>query len=380
MNNTVASQKTELLGRAGYYPVLDALRFFLAFWVAVGHFQMIPIFGDMNTGVGYWRLLRHGWSSLVFGTPAVIVFFVISGFCIHMPFRGTDKIDVPRYYLRRYTRILIPVAAALVVYRAMGAHLTLLGEHSILWESPLWSLLCEEIYYALYPLLRCTRNKISWKFLLPSSFVISVIIASQHPHSITWHDFGPLGTSMMLLPVWLLGCVLAEQAESLTDANCMYSIWFWRFLAWSGCWVSEMLHFQRGIPYTQTMVWFGVLAYFWVRQEILHGKTRPPKRYLVAAGAWSYSLYLVHAQGGGLFESLHLPSLGGVLDWFLVMASSLAFAYAFYILVERPSHIVARRIKVRGARNVVDLVKNGEVVSTEVSAERDELSREAAEA
>src|SRR5258708_155775 len=160
--------------RRGYYPVLDAMRFILAFWVAVGHYQMITLFGDPATGTGFWHLFKHAWRTFVFGTPAVIVFFVISGFCIHLPFHGNVKIDVLRYYMRRYTRILIPVAAALVVYHFMGSNLTFRGKGSILWNSPLWSLACEEIYYALYPFLRWTRNKVGWRQLLSVAFVIAV--------------------------------------------------------------------------------------------------------------------------------------------------------------------------------------------------------------
>ena len=147
---------------------------------------MIPLFGDYNAGVAYWHFVRHAWSTIVFGTPAVIVFFVISGFCIHLPFRGTREIDIGRYYLRRYTRILIPVAGALAVYRLLGQQLILWGEHSILWESPLWSLACEEIYYAFYPLLRWLRNKFTWRVVLPFSFVISIPIAALHPHADNW--------------------------------------------------------------------------------------------------------------------------------------------------------------------------------------------------
>ncbi len=113
--------------RPGYYPILDALRFVLALWVAVGHYRMIPLFGDVDTGTGLWHLFKRGWNTTVFGTPAVIVFFVISGFCIHLPFRGTEEIDVVRYYLRRYTRILIPVLGALVVYRLDGRQMTFWG-------------------------------------------------------------------------------------------------------------------------------------------------------------------------------------------------------------------------------------------------------------
>jgi peptidoglycan/LPS O-acetylase OafA/YrhL len=359
------SKTVRPLSRLGYFPILDALRFILAFWVAVGHFEMIPLFGDYNAGAGFWHFVRHAWSTIVFGTPAVIVFFVISGFCIHLPFRGTREIDIGRYYLRRYTRILIPVAGALAVYRLLGQQMILWGEHSIFWESPLWSLACEEIYYALYPLLRWLRNKLTWRVVLPCSFVISIPVAALHPHAGNWHIYGPFGTALILLPVWLLGCFLAEESEALLLLTPKVSIWFWRFLAWFGCWTLEMLHFKLHISYTQTMVWFGVLSYFWIRQEIIRGKSHLPNRYLVAAGAWSYSLYLVHAQGGGLVGTFHIPIFGPISNWFLVMAFCLVFAYVFYVLVERPSHRLARKINVKGARNHVDLVKDTPIIHPE---------------
>jgi len=317
----------------------------------MGHLQMFPLFGDPSTGSGLWHFVKRGWDTVVFGTPAVIVFFVISGFCIHLPFRGAGQIDIPRYYLRRYIRILVPVAGALLVYRMLGNKLLLWGEHSILWHSPLWSLACEEIYYAIYPGLRWLRNALQWKILLPISFVLSVLVANQHPHALDWHVFNPLGTAFILLPVWLLGCYLAEQSESLRPENAISSIWLWRFLGWLGCWVSEMLHFKAGISYTQTMLWFGVFAFFWVRQEIIWGKTHSPNRYLVAGGAWSYSLYLVHAAGMDLAGFLPLNGLIIQVRWVVTMSCSLLFAYVFYQIVERPSHKLARKFKVRGAQS-----------------------------
>jgi peptidoglycan/LPS O-acetylase OafA/YrhL len=99
------------------YPVLDALRFFLAFWVVMAHFGIFPLFAGVNGATFVGRTLVHGWSSIVFGTPAVIGFFVISGFCIHLPFRNNAKLETGRYYARRYTRILIPLIGALFVSR-----------------------------------------------------------------------------------------------------------------------------------------------------------------------------------------------------------------------------------------------------------------------
>jgi peptidoglycan/LPS O-acetylase OafA/YrhL len=284
------------------YPILDALRFVLAFWVAVSHFGNFPLLTWIDPGTGWRRLVTHGWDSLVFGTPAVIVFFVISGLCIHLPFREQGELQIGRYYLRRYTRILVPVAAALCLYGLSGQHLRLLGEHSVLWESPLWSLLCEEIYYAFYPGLRWLRNRLGWKWVLGISFPASIGMAATNVHTSTWHTFGPFGTATILLPVWLLGCVLAEQSDGLAPESRAIDIWKWRFLAWFGCWASEMLPFKGGVAYIQTMMCFGILAYWWVRKEIAYGKTHAPNQWLVAAGAWSYSLYLVHAEGPPCLE------------------------------------------------------------------------------
>jgi peptidoglycan/LPS O-acetylase OafA/YrhL len=343
-----ASAQAGSAGLGPRYPALDALRFVLAFWVAVGHYQMFPLFAGVNESTPFGHFLTRGWNTLVFGTPAVIVFFVISGFCIHIPFIGDKKMAVGRYYARRYTRILIPVAAALCVYRLFGQRLRFWGEHSILWESPLWSLLCEEVYYAAYPLLRYLRRLAGWTVLLSCSFVAAIGIALTNPHAPGWHPFGPLGTATILLPVWLLGALLAEQAATLPALTSAARIWFWRLAAWAGCWSCEMLHFKAKISYTTTMIAFGVLAFFWVKKEIEYSRHRAPNKYLIAAGAWSYSLYLVHVQGVELFGWLPIPYLGYIPEWCLRMLSSLLFAYVFYALVERPSHRLARSIKLSG--------------------------------
>lgn len=358
-----------------HYAVLDALRFVLAVWVAVGHYSVFPLFAGVDTATSFGRFVTHAWQTVVFGTPAVIVFFVISGFCIHLPFRGDKKLAVGRYYVRRYTRILIPVGGALCVYQVMGDKLRFWGQHSILWESPLWSLACEEIYYAAYPLLRALRNRIGWKVLLPAAYLGGVLTAARHPHSTTWHDFGPVGTAVILLPVWLLGCLLAEQSDAVPAVGSASRIWTWRLVIWVACWVSEMLHFKAGVPSMQTMVWFGVLAYFWVRAELGYSGHCPPNRYLVAGGAWSYSLYLLHSEGPVIFARLPIPNLGYFLNWFGAMFSSLALSYIFYLFLERPSHRLARSISVRGTSKPGPMQERAPQTGTPLASAVTELPR-----
>jgi peptidoglycan/LPS O-acetylase OafA/YrhL len=341
---TASSQTTG--SHARRYAVLDALRFILAFWVTVGHYKTFPLFAGVNEATRVGRFLVHAWQTIVFGPPAVIVFFVISGFCIHLPYRGARKMEVGRYYLRRYTRILIPVAAAIGAYQFVGQRIVWWGEHSILWESPLWSLLCEEIYYAVYPLLRRLRRTLSWQRIIVATFVVSVGIAATHFRALSWHEFGPLGTAAILLPVWLFGCLLAEEVEALPAlrADAWWRIWAWRFGAWFASWITEMLHFKAHLPLTQTMAWFGIIAYFWVKNEIGWSKVHAPSRVLAWAGLWSYSLYLVHAQTADIWYLLNIQNVGPRLFWCGVILSSLIGAYAFYLVVEWPSHRLARWI------------------------------------
>jgi peptidoglycan/LPS O-acetylase OafA/YrhL len=328
------------------YPILDALRFVLALWVTIGHLIVFPLFAWTNPATTLGRFLVRGWATVVFGTPAVIGFFIISGFCIHLPFRNNEKLYVGRYYARRYTRILVPVAAALVVWRFAGVKQGLFGEHSILWESPLWSLLCEEIYYALYPLIRFIRWRHGWTPLLAATFPLSVVLSLLHFRATDWHTYGPLGTAFILLPVWLLGCVLAELSDHLATLNSKWEIWGWRFTIWFASWASEMLHFKFGVHTGVTMLWFGVLAYFWVKKELAHGLDHSPPRALVWAGAWSYSLYLIHGAAPEFYKLIPIHDFGVLVNWFLYYAFVLGTSYLFYLAVERPSHLLARKIRV----------------------------------
>jgi peptidoglycan/LPS O-acetylase OafA/YrhL len=331
------------------FPILDALRFILAFWVVMSHFGIFPLFAGVDENTRLGRLLVHGWRSIPFGTPAVIEFFVISGFCIHLPFRNGDELPIGRYYARRYVRILLPLVGALVVIHLAGIPLHFFKPDSILWHSMLWSLLCEEIYYAVYPLLRLCRLRFGWTALLATAFAVGGGIAATHRYADDWPVYGPVGTALILLPVWLLGCLLAEQASDLIP-NSSRSIWTWRFVVWLVSWVCEMLHFKGHISYTQTMLPFGVLAYFWIRREIAYGMCVKPWKPLIFAGKRSYSLYLIHGAAMYIFaRRLPIPNLGYAVNWCAAYLFILIFSYAFFLLIEGPSHRLARKISLQTA-------------------------------
>jgi len=325
-----------------HHPILDALRFCLAFWVVMSHGAIFPLFAGMDESTRLGWIFVRGWNSVVFGVPAVIGFFIISGFCIHLPYRQDRPLAVGRYYARRYIRILLPVFGYVILYRHLGNSQPLLGAHSILYEGVLWSLLCEEVYYAVYPLTRWVRKTAGWSVLLPSAFAVGALTAAANFHEVNWTTVNPLAMAVILFPVWLLGCLLAEQSGRLPAIQSSRTIWKWRLFAWAASWVCGVLHYQLGLHLIQTMPWFGVIAYFWIKREIAYGASRSPAAVLVSAGAWSYSLYLVHAPTMILFSRLKLPSFGYLVDWFLLIGFVLGMAYLYYILIERPAHRLAR--------------------------------------
>ena len=326
------------------YYIIDALRAVLALCVVIGHTEVFPLFGPVGQADGLLDLLARAWRTIVFGPPAVIVFFVISGFCIHWPFaHGAQKVPLLRFYARRYLRIVIPLLAVVAIYKIVWPQAVVFGPSSILWHSTLWSVVCEEIYYAAYPLLNRASRQAGWLPLVALALVAAAAIDLSYRSAQDWEDLGIVYTTLVLSPVWLLGCHLAETISSTERTYSGRAIWLWRLGAWSVMWVAGVLHFHGGVYQTQTGVLVGIVAYFWVRAELCHEREGAPWPPLVWAGGWSYSLYLVHPVVIGAFG---LYALRGPprLIWVALFVSVLAASYLFYLLIERPSHGLARKV------------------------------------
>jgi peptidoglycan/LPS O-acetylase OafA/YrhL len=333
--------------------VIDALRCVLALWVAIGHAGTFPLFGPVGQYDGVVDSLARGVRTGVWGPPAVIVFFVISGLCIHYPFVGkSDKFPVMRFYARRYLRIVIPVIFTVATLKILIPRTVIFGSNSILWHSTLWSIVCEEMYYAVYPFLNRLRLLIGWLYILICAFGVAIPVALFYLPAQDWQDVGIVNTAIVLFPVWLLGCYLAENLPSSTNRCSTRSIWIWRSSAWLTMWIAEMLHFHGGIHQIQTGLWTGVVFYFWVRAEICYYQNRRPWDLMVWGGRWSYSLYLIHPVVISLCAGYGILASESRQNWIIVMALILAGSYVFYLAIERPSHNIARRIILFAAQPV----------------------------
>lgn len=333
------------------FPILDALRGIFAMVVALGHVGPPPIFGSTEQTNVACRFLARIVRTFAFGPPAVIGFFVISGFCIHYAFAdpGTPMPWV-RFYLRRYLRIGLPIfAVALIYFLYLRPGVVPIGKNSILWNSTLWSVLCEELYYGAYPILLIVSRLIGMRVVFLCSILpCAFIIVSTFP-AVDWTELGILRTSLVLFPVWLAGAILAESAVAgkFPFATAQVPIAMWRLGAWVVMWLSLVAHFHLGLHQTASGVLVGIFAFYWLTAELAASSTSRPLPILVWLGSWSYSLYLVHPIVVLALANRGIDEGGSIGLWLYSMTLILVCAYAFYLVIEAPSHRLAKLISLR---------------------------------
>ncbi len=321
---------------------LDSLRFVAALWVVFSHIGGFPLVAGADRGEPIGLLVQGIYGNLFAGPAAVMVFFVISGFCIHFPQVRSGSFEPLPYFARRYLRIGIPLVVAIYLARPLAVNLQLFQ------NSILWTLVAELIYYTLYPLLRRLKELVGWHYLIGISFIAAIATVLRHPDALDYTPFGNSLNWIIGLPTWLLGCQLAENISAGTPPPISFNrIWCWRFGIWFFASVASVLRFHSPVGYPWTLLAFSLLVYFWLQREIAFFRIERPPRALEWAGQWSYSIYLIHLVAATAYVHLVTPDLGVNLNWLMKFAWILAGCFAFFLFVENPAHWLARRISRR---------------------------------
>lgn len=325
---------------------LDSIRFVCALWVVFSHFggPALPSWIDKGTPIG-WMI--HGiYANLFSGPAAVIVFFVVSGFCIHYPHRnGLQVPSLAGFYTRRYVRIVIPMIAAIWLSNLLGRSFKLF-ENSIL-----WSLFAELVYYSIYPLLLAWRRKCSsWRPLVAVTFILALLLVALFPdgmRSPTPGDYPVYGIQfnwLLGLPCWLIGCAVAEAAKTPGHEG-RYGVWILRLAILAAASICSVLRFHTPIGYPWSLNFFALFVGYWLTQEV----RRPSKPtriggWLEWAGSWSYSLYLTHGIARTAFVLILGPdaAVNSNAMWFAQIMFILAFAVVFAYAFEFSAHRLAR--------------------------------------
>lgn len=322
---------------AGRILPISSIRFVLATWVVLSHFPL-PILLD-HQSVGVLRVLRAAIGAAFNGPAAVIVFFVVSGFCIHFPNRkGLQVQSWKLYFARRYLRTLIPMIAALALATPLQVPFGLFT------DSILWSLLCEEIYYFIYPGLLALRDRMGWRYLMVLAWSLAFLIVLTNPHAPIYPAYGAGFNWILGLPCWLMGCRLAERLEAFYALPVSaQQIWAWRGAVWMLSSLALILRFHTPIGYPWTLNLFAVFATLWIEREIRYFRNRRAS-WFENLGEATYSIYLTHFSSGALARMLLFSTVlvPGVM-WLWSMLLCAGVAALFYWVVERPAHRFARR-------------------------------------
>jgi len=349
--------------RDGHWiPEVDGLRFVAISSVFLYHLMQALTLGSgrISDGeTGYWwlkQLLDHG-------DRGVMLFFVISGMILAMPFarsllQGAKPVSLRKYYMRRVTRLEPPYIASVIVavlaYFAVWHKLvpggflhvlaTVFYQHS-LWfgtnstVNPVtWSLEVEIQFYLLAPLVM-QSYQIRRTGLRRALLLLSVVLISMGYILIPVSPRVELSI-LFYLQYFLMGLLVADVL--VLDVATMKSFWIWDLVGVMALgaifWPARTAIWQRALM----PIPMGALCVAAMRSHGLRRVLANP--WVAVTGGMCYSIYLLHF---GLifilFKATRLASVHGG-DFFVNYTIQLALVtipvgiicVVFFLLVERP--------------------------------------------
>jgi peptidoglycan/LPS O-acetylase OafA/YrhL len=304
----------------------------------------------------------------------VMLFFLVSGFCIHYPCAGGRDCRWRAYGLRRLVRIYPPYLGAVLVACGVEALLLLhwgwatspltkvfwtlamiqnygpelrLGaaDGAQVYSNPaLWTLPVEMEFYLLYPCVYWLLRHQGTGRTLALAGLVSGLAAALLLLGCDW----TMGNFAKYWVIWCAGAVLAEWTRRGELPRWNGLLWLATGLCFALAVTSYWLlpvglqHFLWAAAYFLLFAWgLGSLD---LHKRLAHPAVRP----LLGLGAISYSLYLLHYPLFKLMGAVWLAHFGSkpgsLLVVLLACLPALALAWLFHRLVEQPSHQLARRL------------------------------------
>lgn len=318
---------------------LDTLRGVLALAVFFFHGAMPPLMDGYDSGNALLRKVNSLYTWLINGQMAVIVFFLISGFCIHYAFVFKAP-NLASFYVHRVLRLALPAAVIIVATWLLG-----MRDAPDLNGIPIWSLWCELTYYLAYPLFHVAIKRGHWKKLLLSTYALAALILLFSGFYGYYHEYGYVRCTLIGLPVWLLGAYLAEHVshKSLPKVS-VPRIWLIRLGMLGVSCLTLTLAYTKVIGLGWSLTAISPLLFLWVREEIATYQARPEPFLMERIGRFSYSLYLCHLLGIHVADKLPLSKLGVGMAWMAKVSLVLLLSYVFYRLIEEPSQRLSRHL------------------------------------
>lgn len=355
---------------------------FVSFWFSRQFVELTwdGLVRDLNASKSLLAVLPAtvGWSG-------VAIFFVVSGFCIHLSHERSRGKSLKVFFLRRFFRIYPPYLLTLLGFAAVYplshsefadpfgqivSHLFLVHNFSETFHTginaSLWSIAVEVQLYALYPLLLWLATRLGWYGTLWVTALVEIgfrgaegIVLLYRPdwwnpavNFSWWYSEAPLTFWFS----WTMGAALADaylNGRPLPFRNVSGFLWPSLFIL---CYL-----FKPFYPFCFTLA---ALTSTYLIADLLSRPTLafPSKGWLGLVldhlrrtGIVSYSAYLIHAPilsqvpkvVTALFRGHVFPPL--ILYGFCLCSWPLVFALAhlLYRSVELPSIALGKRVIAR---------------------------------
>jgi peptidoglycan/LPS O-acetylase OafA/YrhL len=345
-----------------------------------------------------WKLVeaKPAWFAMLYaildqGYLGVPLFFVISGFCIHLRWAkscarlGEGQLEFKEFWKRRIKRLYPPYFVVLclsmgLVLLAYGlgkpvplvtlypeprlpwigadflAHALMLhGFHPLFDKAggnpPFWTLAREEYFYIMYfGLLLCRRYLgllKSFTLVVLAGILFQGLASFFLAQDSQWHSV--VNTSAIVLWVqWCFGMVAVEAYYGLLKlpgwCKSGWMIWVWMIAAKFSDHYFDLLS-----PFLWGLGFFTMLNFFIEREKTGTMANRLWVRWLSGVGVFSYSLYLIHNPVRAVVKQLLQPLLhsDSLLVFLLITALITA---AGYFAAKLFFHVVERRFLNTGSQ------------------------------
>jgi peptidoglycan/LPS O-acetylase OafA/YrhL len=330
-------------GAAPRQEYIDGLRALAALWVVAHHtietsepkaLMTVPLLGPIV-------------ASLFFGQFPVMIFLMLSGFCLYYPYVKRNRepgfeLDVPVYLMRRFRRIAPPYYAAgafclvlaaipalqigrwetvgtmsssVILTHFLFLH-NLIPSHATKIDYPMWSIGLEFQLYLVFPFLLWTFRRTKPAYVLTATLVVAAVIRGTYLRmnpalGAVLHD-GPFS----YLEIFALGMLAAAFTVDRRD---IAPRWVLGLAALAGFGLVR-LGSGNGLAHDleTSVAAFSVLMLARDPESAVARTLSTP--WLARIGLFSYSVYLVHA------PLLHL-------SWFALRPFGLSPDLTFAVLI-----------------------------------------------
>jgi peptidoglycan/LPS O-acetylase OafA/YrhL len=366
----------------GRFIQLDSLRGLAASIVVFSHLILIISFPAMSAITSKYS----PFSAFVNGRGAVIIFFILSGFVLSLPYLSGKKINYSSFLIKRFFRIYIPYIVALLIailsyyifndggiislgnwFNSLWSsnlnlnlilnHILLIGNYDTsAFNTVIWSLIHEMRISLLFPIIGYVLLKYNWKLNLLLCCILSLISLSNElfrlDESRGYHT--SYFDTLHFTSFFILGGLFAKHIEKLLSIYRRLSRGFKIILAttliisFAYYWIPNHFLTKIGVANSGQFGDYSIAISALLLLVIAFGSEKLERLLLIKPirflGDISYSLYLYHiiVLLSSFYFLFGYVSKSGIIT--IVVLLSLVLASLSYFFVELPSIKLGKHI------------------------------------